>query len=326
MILLTGASGLLGAHVLRIGLAHGQRFRAVTRSVPARSYLATVAADSRVQVANLDLTTEAFADDLFTGVDTVIHAAALASPFPADEAKMKALNVDATERLFARAIDAGVRQWVQVSSVATLSGSGAVPITEGDETPRETLYARTKWLADRYLRTQAQRAAILTVHPTFMLGPWDARPSSGSLLLALRMKRLRHYVECVKNVVAAADVATGILRALERGVAGGHYLLGGADVRMSEFLGLASRAIGIDASSLGALSALPKAATTEIEDAELHILRELCTPSPSSSAKAAHDFGYAPTTNLEALLNETVAWLEDHRLLPKKRARAEDTP
>jgi nucleoside-diphosphate-sugar epimerase len=283
--------------------------------VPARSLLARVRGD--VEVVDWDLLREEpLPAGLLDGVSTVIHAAAFASSVPDDESKMRAVNVDATLRLFDRAEAAGVCSWVQISSVATLSGGDADVVTEDRGSPRPTPYARTKRAADDLLSTRTGRIAVLTIHPTFMLGPWDARPSSGAVLLALRLRRLKHYVDVVKNVADAGDVARGIWRALDAR-ATGHYLLGGIDVTLETFFHEAASRLGVQPPVR--LPALPAAPSGDVDARELDILRELCTPSPTSSAKAARDFGYRPDVELGPLLDRTIAYFTEHRLMLARR-------
>jgi nucleoside-diphosphate-sugar epimerase len=236
---------------------------------------------------------------------------------------MRAINVAATLRLFDAAARAGVDRWVQISSVATLSGTdggGSTPVTEDGARPRDGGYALTKWEADRELAARAGRVSLLTVHPTFMLGEWDARPSSGAVLCALRMGRLRHYVDVDKNIVAAAAVAEGIWRGIDRR-ASGHYLLGGADVAVGDLLRQSCSRLGLDAGHLVRLDALPDRPTQGIDEAELCLAREFCSPSRCSSAKAARDLGYEPGLSLGALLEETLAYFARHKILLPRRDR-----
>lgn len=315
MILLTGATGLLGSHLIDRALTHGASLRVVARKVSRRTRLSTATAD--VEVVAHDLL-EPTPTSLFDGVDTVIHAAALSSPFAADAAKMVALNVTATERLAREAAAAGVRTWVQVSSIATLSGAGRVPVTEEGGAPRDTLYARTKSDADRALAVASGAMHVLTVYPTFMLGAWDARPSSGAILLALRLGRLAHFVDCVKNVSAASSVAHGIFQALDAH-ASGPYVLGGADVAMESFVRLACEAVGRDPATVKRLDAMPDAPDHEISEGELSILREFCIPSPASSAKAERDFGYDARVDVGALVASVRDYFVEQRLLGRPK-------
>jgi dihydroflavonol-4-reductase len=310
MILVTGATGLLGAHVVEAALRRRERIRAVSREVPQRSFLATVA--DRVEVAATDLCSPTLPDELFDGVDTVIHCAALASPFSADEPRMMALNVDATIRLFDSASRAGVGRFVQVSSIATIQDHGR---------PRDTAYARSKAIADRALDERKAHLPVLSVHPTFMLGAWDARPSSGGLLLALRMGKLTHYVDNVKNVAAASDVATGIWQALARG-ATGHYVLGGVDLAISDLLAEVCRRIGVDPDTLSRVPSLAELDRSSIAETERAIIRELCAPSSADSADAIRDFGYSPTRELAPVLEETLSYFSEYKMLRPIRPRA----
>jgi dihydroflavonol-4-reductase len=310
MILVTGASGLLGAHVLRTALDRGERIRAVCRHVPQRSYLATIA--DRVEIAAVDLCSPALPDQLLDGVDTVVHCAALASPFPTDEPAMTALNVEATIRLFDSASQAGVRRFVQISSIAAIQDHGQ---------PRDTAYARSKALADRALDERKEHLPLLIVHPTFLLGAWDARPSSGAVLLALRLGKLTHYVEGTKNVAAASDVATGIWRALDHG-ATGHYVLGGVDLAISDLLSDACRRIGIAPDTLSRVSTFADLDRAVLAATERSIIRELCTPSTADSADAIRDFGYSPTREVAPVLEETLSYLSAHKMLRPIRTRA----
>ena len=100
-------------------------------------------------------------------------------------------------------------------------------------------------------------------------------------MLALRYGHLRSYVNAVKNMASARDVARGIWAALERGVVG-EFLLGGQDVELKAFFDEALRLLGMPKGSLTELTELPPASGDE----SAAIVREFCTPSPVSSEKA----------------------------------------
>jgi len=309
--LVTGATGLLGAHLVREGLARGQALRVVARTIPRRSFLWSV--KEQVDVRASDLCAEVPAS-LLDGVDTVIHAAASSSPGGEDAEAAAARNVQMVEQLVPAAARAGVRRWVQISSVATVSG-GAQPVDERSTTPRDTPYAKAKRAADLLVAARAGVMAVTTLLPTFMLGPFDARPSSGAVFLALRAGVLRHFVDVPKNLVAAADVARGVWAALEAG-ATGPYLLGGADVPLREFFAEALRLLGLPAGTLEQLSALPAEGAGEGSDARsFAIVRELCTPSEVRSTRAEQAFGYQPTRDPFVALREHVEYLSKARLL-----------
>lgn len=299
MILLTGASGLLGAHLLAVGLERGLSFRAVSRSPSARSFLSTLG--STVERVSVDLAgNDELPEGLFAGVDAVVHAAGLASSRAEDEGAMHALHVEATRRLCAAAVAAGVERWVQVS---TTRAAGESP------------YARSKAAGDRVVDAFAKDLSVLRVRPAFMLGPWDARPSSGALFAALRLGRLRHGVDVNKNVVGARTVANGIVAALERR-ARGDYVLGGVDVRFLPLANDVARLLRVP--PLIALEAFPLAAPSGMSDTEFRLLREFFEPSPAgatSSSKAERDFGYDPTTDASALVRETLDYFDRARIV-----------
>ena len=174
-ILLTGASGLLGAHILEQGLERGFAFKAVARKVSRRSFLFQV--QDQVEIFSMDLTDPRnWPDDIFEEVDVIIHCAGLASPFARDEQKMIRLNLEGTQNLFRAGSSyhgGRLKKWVQISSVATLSaGDGQAPVDESNIGHfRPTPYAQTKYDADCWLDRHRGDMDLLTIHPCYMLGP-----------------------------------------------------------------------------------------------------------------------------------------------------------
>ena len=164
------------------------------RKVGRRSFLFQV--QDQVEVLSFDLTDPtSWPTDIFDKVNIVIHCAGLASPFARDEEKMRLLNLEGTKNLFRAAKKYQVSQlkkWVQISSVSTLSsGEGNEPLDEKRIGKfRPTPYAKTKYEADCWLKENRGEMDLLTIHPCYMLGPWDARPSSGAILFAFFLKRI----------------------------------------------------------------------------------------------------------------------------------------
>jgi len=83
------------------------------------------------------------------------------------------------------------------------------------------------------------------VHPTFMLGPSDAKPTSNALLLELYRQRLPGYPPGGKNYVHVRDVAVATVNALTQGRAGESYILGHENLSYQEAFPMMARILGV---------------------------------------------------------------------------------
>ena len=316
-ILLTGASGLLGAHLLEQGLKRGFDFKAVARKVSRRSFLFQV--KDQVEVLSFDLTDpKSWPADIFDKIDVVIHCAGLASPFAHDEEKMRLLNMEGTKNLFQAAKkyqDSQLKKWVQISSVSTLSsGEGNEPLDEERIGKfRPTPYAKTKYEADCWLNDNRGEIDLLTIHPCYMLGPWDARPSSGAILFAFFLKRIKYLIDATKNFVSPRDVAIGIYQALKAN-SQEHFILGGENLKLSKFVELVAKHLQLDSIDTQFIDNA-SLQTLDLNEDQLASIKEFSLSDPISIAKAIEAFDYNPQTSVEQMISETVQYFIDNRML-----------
>ena len=316
-VLVTGASGLIGAHVARELAESGADVRALCRSEPPpEAHVAEhVAADLR-DTAELERATE--------GCAAVIHVAALYSYARADAPAMEAVNVAATRAVLAAAARGGRRRVVVTSSSATCGPVPGRPATEDDTPPDWELripYKRTKVDGERVALEAARSGQdVVVVNPTTSIGPFDRRPTpSGRMVLGVMRGQIRAYIPRAGiNVVAAADVAHGHRLALERGRAGERYLLGGDNLSLRDAFALIAAHAGRAAPRLAipypvalaaahAADAAGRALGREFEVLNLDETRLARHPLHFSSAKAVRELGYAWRSADEAI-SDAVAW------------------
>ncbi|MGI4740197.1 MAG: NAD-dependent epimerase/dehydratase family protein [Janthinobacterium lividum] len=253
-VLVTGANGFLGRHLVAELLRRGYPVRALVRPGGATSAALPPLASLPIEVVEFDLAHVARRAQLtpvVAGCGAIIHAAALAQVNPARSRAVRAANLGGTEQALALARGGGVRRFVYVGTANVFGfGSKAQP---GDETrPHQGRrygldYIDSKRAAtDRVLHAVAreQLPAVL-VHPTFMLGPGDARPTSGALLLELLAGRLPAYPLGGKNYVHVHDVAVATVNALTMGRVGESYILGNENLSYREAFALMAETMGV---------------------------------------------------------------------------------
>ena len=159
MILLTGATGYVGA-ALRAALEQrGQPLRVLARATHATNEM------SHVEWVQWDMGSgDHLPGSAFDGVSAVIHCAGLAHRH-AGERDYQRLNVEATSDLARRAVDAGVSHFIYVSSLHVVpfdAPSAGDPAHQYPE-PKER-YAASKWRAEQSLRPMlAESHCQLTV-------------------------------------------------------------------------------------------------------------------------------------------------------------------
>ncbi|MBL9122789.1 MAG: NAD-dependent epimerase/dehydratase family protein [Planctomycetaceae bacterium] len=224
--LVTGATGLVGNNLVRMLLARGERVRVLVRQSAEERPLAGLDVERIVG----DVRDLASVRRGLQGADRVIHAAARVHIGWTDLELQQAINIEGSRNVAQAAREAGARM-VHVSSVDALGvGTRESPGTEETPTGREVEcpYVLTKRGAERAVLDEVARglwAAI--VNPTYILGPWDWKPSSGRMLLAVAKGSGLFAPPGGNDFCDVRDVVEGILAAFERGQPGRRYILGG---------------------------------------------------------------------------------------------------
>lgn len=178
LVAITGASGFIGRVLLNQLLAEGWRIRVLTRDP--NKWEAFESVDFFVG----DLVETKDWSPFLDGVDVLIHAAA---ELRHSDVMMK-VNVQGSEKLLHAAMAAGVRRWVQLSSVGAYGPSTSGLIDE--HTPENPLgtYEKTKTLFDQLLKNSSlqNRMQICIVRPSNVYGPGMSNQSLFQMMKMIR--------------------------------------------------------------------------------------------------------------------------------------------
>lgn len=235
--LVLGATGHIGAHVVRALLADGHQVRAAYR----RARFLSVLDGLPIERVALDLNDPVRLRAALNGCEWVFHAAGYYPSFttPRDQAVQR--SIDSTRRMLEALVAASPSRVVFTSSAATIQRIAGRAATEADEEPwplpdRRPLYATVKIAMEAEVR-RACTAGLpaVIVNPSVCLGEYDAHPFSGRAILAFAKHRLPFYLGHEFNAVYTGDVGVGHVRAAERGRVGERYLLTGRNITVKAF-------------------------------------------------------------------------------------------
>jgi dihydroflavonol-4-reductase len=244
--LVTGATGFVGSAVVRALLAAGHSVRVLARPNSDRRNLAGLP----VSLVEGSLENSASLQAAVTGCQFLFHVAADYRLWVRNPAAMLHTNVDGTRNLMRAAMAAGVTRIVYTSSVATLGHCLERPADETTPSSLEDMtgpYKRSKFLAEeevqRMFREEGLPAVI--VNPSTPIGPGDIKPTpTGRLIVEAASGKVPAYLDTGLNVVHVDDVAAGHLLALEKGILGERYVLGGDNLLLAEILGTIAKSVG----------------------------------------------------------------------------------
>lgn len=209
MILVTGASGIVGHHVVTKLLKDGHKVRATKREGSDISKLTRY--NEQIEWVNADVLDVANLEKAFAGIDYVVHCAAIVSFHQEDKARMMEVNVIGTANMVNIALDKNIKKFVHVSSVAALGRKPNINLID-EEVKWETSdnnsnYAESKYLGELEVwRAQEEGLTVAIVNPSIVLGPgsWDS--SSMQLFKYVKQGRL-FYPPGEMNYVDVRDVA-----------------------------------------------------------------------------------------------------------------------
>lgn len=237
IVFVTGASGHLGANVVRQLLDAGHHVRALCRAQSSNTALQGLA----LERVHGDLDNPGPLAEALEGCDALLHLAAFVSVREVDARAMIEANVHATRALMQIARRVGVRRVVHCSSIGTV---GRRPDGTCDEDlfpdPLEPImpYDRTKLLAElEVFRAASLGLDACILNPTGLIGPYDFKPSLiGKTILDFAHGRLPAYVQGGYDFVSVTDTARAHLLALENGRRGERYILSGEFLELGQLL------------------------------------------------------------------------------------------
>ncbi len=245
--LITGATGFVGSAVARVLLARGHTLRLLVRPGGDRRNIAGLDAE----LAEGDLRDPASLAAAAEGCRYLVHVAADYRLWVPDPERMMQANVEGTRALLLAAQSRGVERMVYCSSVAALGlvGDGTVADETTPVHPDKIIgiYKKSKYLAEQAVLDLVREHAmpVVIVNPSTPVGPRDIKPTpTGKMIRDAAEGRMPAYVETGLNIVHVDDVAEGHALALERGVVGERYILGGEDFSLGELFALVSQVAG----------------------------------------------------------------------------------
>ncbi|MCC6698336.1 MAG: NAD-dependent epimerase/dehydratase family protein [Candidatus Hydrogenedentes bacterium] len=227
IVAVTGASGHVGANLVRMLLDRGDHVRALIH----RDRRAVAELD--VEECIGDLHDMPSVQKLVDGAEAVFHLAANITLKRDRQRTAWRTNVDGARNVAEACLRAGVRRLVHFSSIHALSPypqdalvTESRPLAVDGRLPA---YDRSKAAAEQAVVDAVTRGLdAVIVNPTAMIGPYDFRPSYlGSVLIDVVRGKLPVLVRGGFDWVDVRDVSVGALAAMERGTSGERYLLSG---------------------------------------------------------------------------------------------------
>lgn len=334
-VLVTGASGHLGANLVRRLLEDGQEVRVLLRK---GSNNAAVE-DLTVERVYGDLRDPASLAVAVDGCTTAFHCAAMLSTVAGGEREIYDCNVIGTHNLLAAARVAGLNRVVVTGS---LSAVGHNPGRPADETipfypfAKHLPYAHTKVLVEHEsLKAVAEGLDVVVATSTAILGPHDYKPSRmGKLLLDFANGKLRAYIPGGFEFVAASDLVEGHLLAMKLGRTGQKYIFSTSFLSVDELMDLYEAVTGMRRPPLRlpepVMAGIAAATETLIGGVVPPSRRPRLTPAAvrflrsrrqADCTKAKTELGYCPTSLEPAVIAAYESFARRGLIEPRRRRR-----
>ncbi len=250
--LVTGATGFVGAAVVRALLKTGIEVRVIARPGSDSTNLRSL----NLEKVTGDLRDKESLCQALTGCRHLYHVAAHYALWAKDPSIFYDINVAGTRNLLEAAHEVGVERTVYCSTI------GAIGLPPGgglgtEETPvsLEQMaghYKRSKYLAEQEVHKLAREGLpVVIVNPSAPVGEGDVKPTpTGQVIVDFMKGRMPAYIETGMNIIDVDDVATGHLLAMEKGRQGERYILGSTNLLLREVFVILSKLTGVKAPAL----------------------------------------------------------------------------
>lgn len=257
MILVTGGTGLVGAHLLLQLTANETEIRAIYRNEKnirkTQSLFQLYGKEDlfyKIQWMEGDIIDVPSLEKAFQGITHVYHCAALISYNPKDENKLRKTNIEGTANIVNFCIDYKVSKLCHVSSIAAL----------GDLKPNETIiteetewnpehshsdYAISKYGAEMEIwRGQQEGLNVVIVNPGVIFGAGFWQQGSGVFFSAVQ-KGFPFYTNGTTGYVSATDVASIMIQLMDSNISGERFSVIAENRSFKDIIFLIAEKLGV---------------------------------------------------------------------------------
>jgi UDP-glucose 4-epimerase len=307
-VLVTGAGGFIGSHVVECLLSAGAPVRALCsyRSDGSKGWLDSTANAGDLEIIRGDVRDAAFVAQCCEGIDVVINLAALiAVPFSYDApASYFQTNVMGTLNVLESARRGNVSRIVVISTSEVYGTPDRVPIREDASLRAQSPYSASKIAADKLAESfhRSFQTPVVTIRPFNTYGPRQSAraiiPAILTQLISGRREVALGNLSPTRDLTFVSDTVDGIVRAASAGAIEGEVInLGtGRSVSMQELFGMCCKVIGVEASAVPTQER-KRGSTTEVMALQC------------DATKALERLGWRARISLEEGLAVTADWL-----------------
>ncbi|MBT8194988.1 MAG: NAD-dependent epimerase/dehydratase family protein [Bacteroidia bacterium] len=234
-VFVTGANGLLGTNLVKMLTSNGYAVCALVRNK--KSFVLSDLQNLTLIEGDL-LDSERLSEQI-KGCKYVVHIAANTSQNLLKPEDYYSTNVTGTQNTIKACIDNQVKKLTYIGTANTF-GYGSL-LNPGNELQpmkspfTKSLYALSKYQAQEFIDKAASQLNITTISPTFMIGAYDTKPSSGRVILRALNKNFIFYPSGGKNFIHVSDVAISIMKAFDLKQSGEKFILGNENLSYKEF-------------------------------------------------------------------------------------------
>ncbi|MEI6748307.1 MAG: NAD-dependent epimerase/dehydratase family protein [Bacteroidales bacterium] len=251
MILVTGATGLLGSYLLQSIISDGLEVKALKRAESSTKVTQRIFGYMSVYPEQLfqkvnwvdgDLLDIHSLIDALEDVDQVYHCAAVVSFDPRDKPEIIRANIEGTANLVNVCIDRGIKKFCHVSSIAVLGRADYEGLTDEQSqwkpSRNNSTYAISKYGAEREVWRGAEEGLnVVVVIPSVILGAGEPTRSSVRLFHAIR-KHSRFYTGGMNGYVDVRDVVKVMRMLMEGSVTNKRFVVNSENLTYHELFTL----------------------------------------------------------------------------------------
>jgi dihydroflavonol-4-reductase len=241
-ILVTGASGLVGNELITQLLVQGKAVRAIYNKTPLASFNSPL-----LQQFQCDILDVIGLEEAMQGITQVYHCAAIVSFSSKHATALFKINVEGTANVVNAALDAGVKKFVHISSVAALGKIEGEPITETTnwtEENNKSIYGKSKYFGELEVwRGVSEGLNAVIVNPSLILGAGDWNAGSSKIFKSV-YEEFPWYTDGIAGFVDVRDVARAMIQLMDSNVINQRFILNAENKSFKDTFTVIAKAFG----------------------------------------------------------------------------------